>query len=61
MVTMDTLYVYGMRVVVRGQLVGVGLFHHVGSRDGTEAISLGRKYLSLLSHLLGPYFGCFSG
>lgn len=39
MVTIDTLYVYGMRVAVRGHLVGVGLFHHVGSRDGTEAIS----------------------
>lgn len=43
---------------VRGQLVDVLSFHHVGSEDQTQVIRLGGKCLDALSHLLAHL--CFN-
>lgn len=42
------MYVYNhtqVHVEVRGQVVTLFLFYHVGPRNGTEVIKLGGKYL----------------
>lgn len=44
-----------MYVEAKGQLIGICvLFPHVGSGNGTSAVRIGSKFLSLLRHHTGP-------
>jgi hypothetical protein len=42
---------YGPCVEVRRQFAAVGLFYHVGPRDGNQVVKLGVGFLNLLSHV----------
>jgi hypothetical protein len=48
-----------VHVEFRGQLLEVGSFYHVSSRDPTQVVGLGHKCFPLiLSHLSGPQEAC---